>query len=59
VFAAMPTWAWVILILFVIVLWSDHPDAVWVASSIWHGLGDVIDGLDHMLTSLRTNSSGS
>jgi hypothetical protein len=55
----MPKWVWTVLILFVIVLWTNHTDGVWVASALWHGAGDVIRGLDHILSSLRSNNSGS
>ena len=58
-FAAFPKWVWTVLILFVIVLWTNHTDGVWVASSLWHAAGDVISGLNHFLSSLRSNTSGS
>jgi hypothetical protein len=59
VLAALPKWVWTVLILFVLVLWTNHTDGVWVASALWHGAGDVIRGLDHLLSSLRSKSSGS
>jgi hypothetical protein len=59
VFASMPKWLWTVLILFVVVLWTNHTDAVWAASSLVHAAGAVIGGLDHLLTALRTKSSGS
>ena len=48
--AALPKWLWTVLILFVVVLWTNHTDGVWVASWLWHAAGDVISGLNHILT---------
>lgn len=51
----LKNWVWALIIVFIVVLWTDHGDALWIASSIWHGIGHVISALDHGLTGLHTH----
>jgi len=50
----LPTWLWVLIIVFLIVLWSDHGDALWVARSLWHSAGHVIGAIDHGLHAMHS-----
>jgi hypothetical protein len=54
----LPVWLWVVIVLFVIVLWTDHVNALWVASLVWHAAVDVITGINRGLTALRTRPGG-
>jgi hypothetical protein len=51
----LKNWVWALIIVFIVVLWTDHGDALWIASSVWHGIGHVISALDHGLTGLHTH----
>jgi hypothetical protein len=50
----LPVWLWIVLVLFVIVLFTNHPNGLWVAGWVWHAAGVIIDGLNRGLTALRT-----
>ena len=51
----LPTWLWVIIVLFVIVLATDHGDALWVARGLWHFAGHVIGAIDRGLRALHSH----
>jgi hypothetical protein len=51
----LPVWLWIIIVLFVIVLYTNHLNGLWVADWVWHAAVDVIVGINHGLTDLRTH----
>jgi succinate dehydrogenase/fumarate reductase cytochrome b subunit len=50
----LPGLIWIIIILFVIVLFTNHVNGLWVAGWVWHAAGAIIAGLNRGLTALRT-----
>jgi hypothetical protein len=54
----LPVWLWIIIVLFVIVLYTNHLNGLWVVSGIWHAAGDIISGLNRGITALRTHPGG-
>ena len=51
----LPTWLWVIIIVFVIVLATDHADALWVARGLWHVAGHIIGAIDRALRATHSH----
>jgi len=54
----LPVWLWIAIGVFVILLSSNHLNALWVAGWLWHGAGHVVGGVNHGLTAVRTHSNG-
>jgi hypothetical protein len=50
----LPTWVWALIIVFVIILATDHGDALWVARGLWHFAGHVIGAIERGLHALHS-----
>jgi hypothetical protein len=52
----LPVLPWIIIVVWVIVLYTNHPNGMWVVTELWHGAVAVIEGINRGLTALRTGS---